>query len=317
MRGVRGSGKEAGADEDGPHEVGGGRLPNLPVAIAAWSRQSTFRMCCMKKVCNGCILAAGKRGMRDCPFCRSSVPDESQALAMIRKRVAADDPQAIFFLGAKYRFRAFGLDKYVTRAVELYERAAQLGVTDAHFNLGVLYTRGTDVEKDMAKAIRHYEAAAMCGHHWMISAKLGCQDSLNTVKRMFMNGHATKADYAAALRGYQSAIEDMSSPDRDEARAMSTVGRTLLKRVHSIRLRHLPTRASPSGPERGWRLEASPCGYLPSSRYWHEGGPTVPLLWTSRGLAALFLSPDNPASFTSSVEGRIGVEIASPSPGRG
>ncbi|EJK52202.1 hypothetical protein THAOC_28555, partial [Thalassiosira oceanica] len=53
--------------------------------------------------------------------------------------------------------------------------------------------------------------------HWMISAKLGHEKSLIKVKGFFMAGLATKADYAAALRGYQSAIEEMSSPDRAEA----------------------------------------------------------------------------------------------------
>ena len=35
MPGVRGCGEGAGADEEGPHEVGGGRLPDLPAAFAA------------------------------------------------------------------------------------------------------------------------------------------------------------------------------------------------------------------------------------------------------------------------------------------
>ena len=35
MRGVRGCGERAGAHEEGPHEVGGGRLPDLPAASAA------------------------------------------------------------------------------------------------------------------------------------------------------------------------------------------------------------------------------------------------------------------------------------------
>ena len=49
----------------------------------------------------------------------------------------------------------------MTRAVELYERAAELGVKEAHFSLGVLYREGTVVEKDIAKSFRHYEVAAM------------------------------------------------------------------------------------------------------------------------------------------------------------
>ena len=180
--------------------------------------------------------------MRDCPFCRAPKPDESQALAMIRKRVDKGDPKAIFNLGNKYCSGQYGLVKDVTRAVELHERAAELGVKEAHFNLGCTYAEGTDVEKDLAKALRHYEAAVMCGHvdarynlgnaehragnydfalqHWMIAVKLGSEKSLTMVKIFFMNGLATKADYATALRGYQNAIEEMSSPDRDEAKVV-------------------------------------------------------------------------------------------------
>ena len=212
----------------------------LPLPLDA--AQSSFRVCCMKLVCNGCVLAARKRNMKDCPFCRTPAPEESQTLALIKKRVDAGDPVAIHYLGIKYRFGRYGLEKDMARAVELYERADELGVRKARFNLGVLYAGGTDVEKDTAKAFRHYEAAAMCGdvsarynlgceehragnndlvlQHWMISAKLGHEKSLNKVKRLFMNGHATKAHYATALRGYQSAVEEMKSPDRDEAKAL-------------------------------------------------------------------------------------------------
>ena len=204
------------------------------------TKQSLFKPCCMKKVCNGCYLESMKRSMPDCPFCRTPTPEEdSQILAMIQKRVDAGDPVAIWDLGNKYRLGELGLEKDVTRAVELYERAAELGVTDAHFNLGIMYDLGTDVAKDMDQAINHYEAAAMFGdaharfnlgceenyagnhdlalQHWMISAKLGDQKSLNKVKGFFMDGLACKDDYAGALRGYQSSIEEMSSPDRDEA----------------------------------------------------------------------------------------------------
>ncbi|EJK44322.1 hypothetical protein THAOC_37146, partial [Thalassiosira oceanica] len=218
----------------------------LPLPLDA--KQSLFRECCMKRVCKGCVLAAQKRGMDDCPFCRTPTPrGDSQTLAMIRKRVNKGDPVAIYFLGTKYRFGKNGLEKDMTRAVELYERAAELGVTDAHYNLGVLYANGVDVENDMAKAFCHYETAAVSGdvsarfnlgsieynagnyelalQHLLISAKLGDQDSLNAVKKMFTIGLATKADYSAALRGYQNAIEEMSSPDRNEVKAL--IGRAV------------------------------------------------------------------------------------------
>ena len=56
----------------------------------------------------------------------------------------------------------------------------------------------------------------MRGHGHLLQT-MGHTNSLDTVKRMFMGGDATKADYAEALRGYQSAVEEMRSPDREEA----------------------------------------------------------------------------------------------------
>ena len=138
------------------------------------------------------------------------------------------------------------MSKDVTRAVDRAVLRAELGVKEAHFSLGVMFEAGTEVEKDTAKAFRHYETAAKCGQvnarynlgnaeydagnrdlalqHWMISAKLGHEYSLTNVKSFFMNGLATKADYAAALLGYQNAVEEMSSPDRDEAKTLGVYG---------------------------------------------------------------------------------------------
>jgi len=55
--------------------------------------------------------------------------------------------------------------------------------------------------------------------HLMIPAKMGDADSLNEIKGMFMKGHATKAQYAEALKGYQNALEETKSPQREEAKA--------------------------------------------------------------------------------------------------
>ena len=112
-------GRTMSEDDDCP-------ICSLPLPLD--SKESMFQVCCMKKVCNGCLLAARKRGMRNCPFCRTPMPDESQTLAMIQKRVDAGDPVAIMFLGSQYRFGLYGLEKDVRMAVELYERAAELGV---------------------------------------------------------------------------------------------------------------------------------------------------------------------------------------------
>ena len=63
----------------------------------------------------------------------------------------------------------------------------------------------------------NYELALQ---HWMISAKMGREKSLNNIKSMFKEGHATKAQYAEALRGYRDAVEEMKSPQREEAKRL-------------------------------------------------------------------------------------------------
>ena len=80
-------GRTRSEDDDCP-------ICSLPLPLQV--KQSMFKACCMKKVCSGCILAAAKRGMRDCPFCRTpTARTDSQVLAMIRKRVGAGDPVAM------------------------------------------------------------------------------------------------------------------------------------------------------------------------------------------------------------------------------
>ena len=63
----------------------------------------------------------------------------------------------------------------------------------------------------------NYELAVQ---HLMISAKMGYEGSLNGIKDMFKDGHATKAQYAEALLGYRDAVEEMKSPQREEAKLL-------------------------------------------------------------------------------------------------
>ena len=205
---------------------------------------SKIYVCCMKRVCNGCILAARQRGVyNNCPFCRTPTPaDEASQLAMIRKRVDKGDALAIFFLGQKYYHGKLGLEKDAPRAIELYTEAAELGSIDAHCHLGEMHYGGDGVELDKPRGIHHWQQAAMNGHvlgrhnlggveyeegnyelavqHWMISAKMGAEASLNGIRELFKEGHATKAQYAEALRGYRDAVEEMKSPQREEVKRL-------------------------------------------------------------------------------------------------
>ena len=198
----------------------------------------------MKRICNGCISAARQRGVGDtCPFCRTTRPtDNASTVTMIQKRVDKGDAEAINFLGDKYYHGELGMTKDVPRAIELWTEAAELGSLDAHHELGDTYYHGDGVEEDRPRGIHHWQHAAMEGHvesrhnlgsaefneknyelavqHLMISAKMGYEKSLNGIKEMFKEGHATKAQYAEALLGYRDALDEMKSPQREEAKRL-------------------------------------------------------------------------------------------------
>ena len=53
--------------------------------------------------------------------------------------------------------------------------------------------------------------------HYMISAKMGYKKSLNQIKRLFLHRVATKEQYAEALTGYQDAVEETKSHQREVA----------------------------------------------------------------------------------------------------
>ena len=209
-------------------------------------RHSKMNVCCIKILCNGCVLAARQRGINNtCPFCRTTLPaDDASELSMIQKRADKGDADAISYLGKKYHCGQLGLEKDTPRAVELWTEAAELGSLDAHYELGDLYFLGigSDIEVDRLRAIHHWQQAVMKGHagsrhalgcaegvngsyelavqHWVISAKMGEERSLHGMKKMFKDGIATKEQYAEALMGYRDAVEEMKSPQREEAKRL-------------------------------------------------------------------------------------------------
>jgi len=163
-------------------------------------------------------------------------------LAMIQARVAKKDPTAILSLGQKYFLGDLGLQKDMQKSMELWTEAAELGSLEALYCLGLAYMNGDLVQRDEAKAVKFYAKAAMQGHaqsrnnlgcyegqkgnydralkHLLISARMGHKDSLENLKKFFKAGLATKQQYADALKGYQQAVEETKSHDRDEAKRL-------------------------------------------------------------------------------------------------
>ena len=206
------------------------------------TKHSMSNPCCMKMVCNGCVLAGMKMGIYDkCVFCRTPRPKgEAEILSLVRARVEKKDPAAIKNLGDQYSQGGLGLKKDMSRAINLYVESEELGSAGACYELGCIYSNGDNVEQDVEKGVRYFEKAAMLGHpmarhnlgsdecdrgnydravrHFLISAKMGMEGSPEDIKRMFAKGVATKSQYVEALKGYQDAVEEMESPQREEAK---------------------------------------------------------------------------------------------------
>ncbi|EJK70238.1 hypothetical protein THAOC_08418, partial [Thalassiosira oceanica] len=150
-----------------------------------------------------CGRAQGGRGA-----VQASYPDnEADSLAMVETRVAKKDPEAINFLGEQYFHGMLGLQKDMYKAVKLWTEAAELGSIEALYNLGNVYYHGQGVQEDKVKGTEFHEKAAMQGlvmsrhnlgynevqkdnydravKHFLISAKLGDEDSVDNIKEMF------------------------------------------------------------------------------------------------------------------------------------
>ena len=210
------------------------------LTLPTLEKGSKYKSCCGKIICSGCIHAVDKMDPdAKCPFCRVPTISEKEIIEMIKKRVEMGDAKAIYSLGCYYNGGKYGFPQDRAKALEHWHRAAELGHTEAYYNIGNAYYKGNGVERDMKKAKHYYELAAMGGDadarynlgrieeeagnmsravkHHLIAAGCGDNESLKKIREFFVNGHATKDDYAKALRSYQGYINEIKSDQRDEA----------------------------------------------------------------------------------------------------
>jgi len=190
-------------------------LPKYDFAAAneELAKKSTeeYYPCCGKSICARCIHSFRESGNSDrCPFCNSErmgKTDEERVEEII-KRVAANDAVSICVLAGSYYRGLHGLQRDEERAMKLLTRAAELGFSKAHYNLGMFYhERG-----DLKKAKFHIEASAMAGDeaarcnlgslecnsgkmeravkHWTIAASAGEHCAMHYLRLVFEQGHA-------------------------------------------------------------------------------------------------------------------------------
>jgi TPR repeat protein len=170
-----------------------------------------------------------------CPFCNSdrASKTEEERVEENMKRVEANDPTSICMLANQYYHGRVGFQQDLTKAMELYVRAANLDYSMAHFNLAFIYHEGGAPKK----AKFHYEAAAMAGHeaarydlgaieyksgnmeravkHWAIAASAGEFDAMNHLRIGFEKGNVSQESIDSTLAAYNNSCAEMRSEARD------------------------------------------------------------------------------------------------------
>eukprot|EP00979_Chaetoceros_neogracilis_P003177 scaffold544_cov220-Chaetoceros_neogracile.AAC.3 len=206
--------------------------------------QNRYQSCCGKMLCLGCVrahfVAAPDTEKFKCVFCRTgAASSDEEQIKRMKKRVEANDAQAMAPLGSYYQLGMMGLRQDHAKALGLFHKAAKFGHHHAHLILSLCYQTGRIVEIDTSKATYHAQLGAMAGNvqarnilgcdeenagnmdrafkHWMISANDGCGLAMKAVQEGHKNGFVTKDDYAKTTRAYGNSIDEMKSDDRDRA----------------------------------------------------------------------------------------------------
>jgi TPR repeat protein len=120
-------------------------------------------------------------------------PDLEQSLAWLQKAAKSNDGEHLFALAQMYE-SGVGTPMDITTAIQLYQRAADVGHTLAHANLGVIYQ--TD-DRDLERAVKHYETAAA----------LGNARAQNNLGMMYSRGQGVTQDYNRAFTLFQDAAK--------------------------------------------------------------------------------------------------------------
>ena len=100
-------------------------------------------------------------------------------------------------IGAMYN-NGRGVEQNYNKAVELYQKAADLGDADAFFNLGLMYYNGQGVAQDYNKAVELYQKACDLGNAGAFN---------NLGGGMYYSGRGVNQDKQKALQLFKKACD--------------------------------------------------------------------------------------------------------------
>jgi TPR repeat protein len=194
-----------------------------------------YYSCCGKSICGGCVDSFLKSGnIGKCPFCNSRMgKTHDDRIEELMKRVEVNDAGAMSALADCYYNGKLGLLRDQKKGRELLTRAADLGHSQAHFNLGVYYHDRGDLKKQKF----YHEAAAMAGHevarnnlgtmeaqsgnmeravkHFKIAASAGHHGAMDNLLIAFNKGLVCRYAMDSTLTAYNNSCVEMQSEARD------------------------------------------------------------------------------------------------------
>ena len=191
-----------------------------------------YYSCCGKSICGGCLDSFCESGNEEnCPFCKSERLGKTmdEFIRELTKRVEANDAGAMYVLGDRYNNGEHGLPQDRAKAIELYARAADLGFSDAHYNLADVYRKGGDLKKAKAAAMAGHEDArhklgfleAQSGNmeramkHFTIAASAGNHHAMSDLLGALTRGYVSRDTIDSSLEAYNNACVEMRSESRD------------------------------------------------------------------------------------------------------
>jgi hypothetical protein len=127
-----------------------------------------------------------------CALCHSfASTSDAEELAIIRRHVENEVPEAINHLAVLYREGEHGLVKSAKKAAKIFKRAVELGDVEAMLNLGLMYMNG-DFKLDKKKAVQL----------WRMAADRGNATAQKNVGVAYRNGDGCSEDLDEARRWF-------------------------------------------------------------------------------------------------------------------
>lgn len=225
----------------------------------------------------------------------TSLTPEAKA---IEQQAFAGVPEAQHDLAAIYTAGQGGVKQDYKRAAFWFKEAANQGIANARYNLGVLYHQGLGVQPDIKEAIRWYKSAAELGHpeaqynlgiayiegigvgydpqlaanNFESAAKQGIVEAAYNLGLIYENGLLGQAQPDQALHWYKTAA-DQGSPEAKEA--LEQLAKTLNINVEDINriadeVKKSDVQIPASDPT---TIKASPVSYTPAAP--HNGSQRV------------------------------------------